>query len=51
MSVTGFERFYARYGPDVQNGGGVSAKRMMLDRRGGGSKKSVFGRTSLMDDL
>jgi len=27
----------------------VSAKRTMLDR-GGGSKKSVFGRTSLMDD-
>jgi len=27
----------------------VSAKRTMLDR-GGGSKKSVFGRTSLMDE-
>jgi len=30
-------------------GGGVSAKRTMLDR-GGGFKKTVFARKSLMDD-
>jgi len=29
---------------------GVSSKRTMSDRVGGGSKKSVFAKTSLMDD-
>jgi len=29
---------YARYGPDVRDGGGVSAKRTMLDRGGPKSK-------------
>jgi len=36
--ILDFGRFYDRYGPDVRDGGG------------GGSKKSVFARTSLMDD-
>jgi len=35
---------YARYNPDVHDWGGG------LDKGGGWSKKSVFGRTSLMDD-
>jgi len=37
------------YGPDVRGWGGVFSKRTMSDRVGGGIK-SVFARTSLMDD-
>jgi len=51
--ILAFRTFYTRYGPDVfGRGGGVcrSNGRTMLDRRGGGDKKSDFARTSLMDE-
>jgi len=45
-----YGRFYARYSPRTsETWGGLSAKRTRLDR-GGVWKKSVFARTSLMDD-
>jgi len=44
-----FEGFYARYGPDVRDGGGGCLSNRWC-WTGGRVKNSVFARTSLMDD-